>query len=421
MFGAFSLDAGLGWLQSELGKFFAVDPRAPSFGACDPETGPASASCINLDGQRADLCAGLHLQHRHAVRVRRRAATIEFTPRINYGHVSEQWATLFQNEARGDRVEARNILNAQLAWRHGKFVTTLYGTNLTDQHYVGADQFGPALRGSAAAVRPARSQSVLTCTPKSLPFRQCTHRCARLVGAGDSVLRLRAQLPRPAAAVDPGQADPGRARRHRRPAGPDQRALFRAVLLRARDPGRAGSRIGPTGCACCRFACALWSAATVACGMAANYPQLAAARMAVGVGEAGGVPPSYAIISDYFPPGTRGTALGLFNLGPPIGQALGVAFGASIAAAYGWRAAFVVARRGRHRHGADRAAVRARAGARRPRRAARRAAPAQRPREPLLADLPHVLRGSRAVARVAGHAARRSSSPTRCSTSPRCS
>ncbi len=26
----------------------------------------------------------------------------EFTPRINYGHVSDQWATLFQNEARGD-------------------------------------------------------------------------------------------------------------------------------------------------------------------------------------------------------------------------------------------------------------------------------------------------------------------------------
>lgn len=90
------------------------------------------------------------------------------------------------------------------------------------------------------------------------------------------------------------------------------------------------------------FACALWSAATVACGFSSTYPQLVAARMAVGVGEAGGVPPSYAIITDYFPPGTRGTALGLFNLGPPLGQALGVAFGASITAAYSWRAAFVV-------------------------------------------------------------------------------
>ncbi len=90
------------------------------------------------------------------------------------------------------------------------------------------------------------------------------------------------------------------------------------------------------------IACALWSAATIAFGLSRSYGQLVAARMAVGVGEAGGVPPSYAIISDYFGRGRRGTALGLFNLGPPIGQTLGVALGASIAFHYGWRSAFVV-------------------------------------------------------------------------------
>jgi MFS family permease len=90
------------------------------------------------------------------------------------------------------------------------------------------------------------------------------------------------------------------------------------------------------------LACALWSTATAACGLATTYPQLAVARMTVGIGEAGGVPPSYAIISDSFPPGRRGTALGLYNLGPPLGQALGVAFGAAIAAAYDWRLAFIV-------------------------------------------------------------------------------
>lgn len=90
------------------------------------------------------------------------------------------------------------------------------------------------------------------------------------------------------------------------------------------------------------LACALWSAATMACGVASNYSQLVAARMTVGFGEAGGVPPSYALVSDYFPPGRRGTALGIYNLGPPIGAALGVAFGASIAAAYSWRDAFIV-------------------------------------------------------------------------------
>lgn len=90
------------------------------------------------------------------------------------------------------------------------------------------------------------------------------------------------------------------------------------------------------------LACAVWSAATMSCGLAANYVQFAIARMTVGFGEAGGVPPSYAIISDYFPPRLRGTALGIFNTGPGIGAALGVAFGASIAAAFSWRYAFVV-------------------------------------------------------------------------------
>ena len=89
------------------------------------------------------------------------------------------------------------------------------------------------------------------------------------------------------------------------------------------------------------LACAIWSAATSWCGLATNYTQLVAARMMVGFGEAGGVPPSYAIITDSFPPGQRGTALGIYNLGPPIGVALGVAFGASIAAAFNWRDAFM--------------------------------------------------------------------------------
>jgi len=88
-------------------------------------------------------------------------------------------------------------------------------------------------------------------------------------------------------------------------------------------------------------ACAIWSGATVACGMAANYTQLVVARMVVGFGEAGGVPPSYAIITDTYPPGKRAAALGIFNLGPAIGAAAGVAFGAAIAERFGWRIPFI--------------------------------------------------------------------------------
>jgi predicted MFS family arabinose efflux permease len=89
------------------------------------------------------------------------------------------------------------------------------------------------------------------------------------------------------------------------------------------------------------LACAIWSAATMACGFASSYPQLVVARMTVGFGEAGGVPPSYALISDLFPPGKRGTAFGIYNLGAVVGIAFGIAFGASVAAAFDWRYAFI--------------------------------------------------------------------------------
>lgn len=89
------------------------------------------------------------------------------------------------------------------------------------------------------------------------------------------------------------------------------------------------------------LACSLWSLFTVACGLAQNYAQLATARLLVGMGEAGGSPPSYSLISDYFPRERRATALALYSLGVPIGSALGIAFGGWVVAHYGWRIAFV--------------------------------------------------------------------------------
>ncbi|MBI1340355.1 MFS transporter [bacterium] len=85
----------------------------------------------------------------------------------------------------------------------------------------------------------------------------------------------------------------------------------------------------------------LWSLFTVFCGLAKTYPTMVAARMGVGVGEAAGAPPSYSIISDYFPPRMRGTALAIFSLGVPFGMALGAAFGAKIHEIWGWRMAFI--------------------------------------------------------------------------------
>jgi sugar phosphate permease len=61
----------------------------------------------------------------------------------------------------------------------------------------------------------------------------------------------------------------------------------------------------------------------------------------VGVGEAGGSPPSYSLISDYFPPKERGVGLAIYSLGVPIGSMVGAAAGGAIAAEYGWRTAFI--------------------------------------------------------------------------------
>ncbi|MFC3070652.1 spinster family MFS transporter [Phenylobacterium soli] len=87
-------------------------------------------------------------------------------------------------------------------------------------------------------------------------------------------------------------------------------------------------------------ACGLWSLFTMGCGAATNFVQLAIMRMGVGVGEAGGSPPSYSLISDYFPAKERGTGLAIYSLGVPMGSMLGSAIGGWIAANYGWRMAF---------------------------------------------------------------------------------
>ena len=87
---------------------------------------------------------------------------------------------------------------------------------------------------------------------------------------------------------------------------------------------------------------AVWSAFTALCGTAVNFWQLFIYRLGVGVGEAGGVAPSYALIADYFPPERRARALAIFSLGIPLGLAAGTLIGAYLAAWIDWRAAFIV-------------------------------------------------------------------------------
>jgi len=86
----------------------------------------------------------------------------------------------------------------------------------------------------------------------------------------------------------------------------------------------------------------IWSAFTALSGMAQNFIQLLLARIGVGIGEAGGSPPSHSIISDLYPPKKRATALAIYSTGISIGILLGFLIGGWVNQYLGWRMTFLV-------------------------------------------------------------------------------
>jgi predicted MFS family arabinose efflux permease len=90
------------------------------------------------------------------------------------------------------------------------------------------------------------------------------------------------------------------------------------------------------------WAVAIWSFMTALCGMAQNFWQLAAARVGVGIGEAGSSPPSHSMLADLYPREQRSRAMAIYSLGVYLGIMIGFIVGGFIAEAWGWRAAFFV-------------------------------------------------------------------------------
>lgn len=86
----------------------------------------------------------------------------------------------------------------------------------------------------------------------------------------------------------------------------------------------------------------VWSAFTALCGTAHSFTTMFLFRLGVGVGEAGGVAPSYALIADAYPAERRARALSIYSLGIPLGSAGGALLGGYIAHAVEWRTAFLV-------------------------------------------------------------------------------
>ena len=74
----------------------------------------------------------------------------------------------------------------------------------------------------------------------------------------------------------------------------------------------------------------VWSCGTLACGFSHSFGQLFAARIVVGLGEAVLSPAAISLISDYFPPSRRGTAVGFFLSGIAMGIGAAILIGGGV-------------------------------------------------------------------------------------------
>jgi MFS family permease len=76
-----------------------------------------------------------------------------------------------------------------------------------------------------------------------------------------------------------------------------------------------------------KYGAVIWCLTTAACGLSTSYVQLFVARVFVGLGEATLMPSANSLISDYFKPQERATALSVFNLGIAGGAGLSLILG----------------------------------------------------------------------------------------------
>jgi predicted MFS family arabinose efflux permease len=86
----------------------------------------------------------------------------------------------------------------------------------------------------------------------------------------------------------------------------------------------------------------VWSGMTMCCGFARNYVLLLAARMGVGIGEAGSIPATMSVVGDLYPPEKRSGAIGLIYACGTLGVAVSLVLGGYLESVIGWRNTFVV-------------------------------------------------------------------------------
>lgn len=90
------------------------------------------------------------------------------------------------------------------------------------------------------------------------------------------------------------------------------------------------------------LAIAVWSVMTALSGAAKSFWHLFAARIGVGIGEAGCLPPAQSIICDYVPLASRPGVFAIHNFGSNAGMMIGMALAGWLGETVGWRWTFVV-------------------------------------------------------------------------------
>jgi MFS transporter, ACS family, aldohexuronate transporter len=115
-----------------------------------------------------------------------------------------------------------------------------------------------------------------------------------------------------------------------------QAAYALGLLIAGRVMDQLGTRKGFS------VSVLFWSVAAMAHALASSVMGFAAARFALGLGEAGNFPASIKTTAEWFPKKERALATGIFNAGTNVGILVAAAMVPPIALNWGWRWAFVV-------------------------------------------------------------------------------
>jgi iron complex outermembrane receptor protein len=136
-FGGFQFSGDLGLEKSKLGTFYAVVPGSAAPLPCDPNTGPTSTTCFNLQGHPQTYAPEVTFNVSAGYRFKLTSGDT-ITPTVSFAHISDQWGTVFDIASDGDHLGPRNLLDADIAWVHGTWTLTAFGTNLMNDKYISA-------------------------------------------------------------------------------------------------------------------------------------------------------------------------------------------------------------------------------------------------------------------------------------------